>query len=186
MLKFAKSVMLCSTALLVACVHIPSGPSVLVLPGSGKTFEQFRNDDYLCKQYAAEQVSGRTPRQAAITSGMETAALGAALGAAAGVAIGGGEGAAIGAGTGLLAGALGGSSSAQTSGYLGQQRYDMGYLQCMYANGHRIPSPGRFATEYTDGGSNRYPPPPPPRTGSGKFQPPPPPPGNPPPPPPGY
>jgi len=171
--------------LTTACVHIPSGPSVLVLPGSGKTFEQFRNDDYLCKQYAAEQVSGRTPRQAAITSGMESAALGAALGAAAGVAIGGGEGAAIGAGTGLLAGALGGSSSAQTSGYLGQQRYDMGYLQCMYANGHRIPSPGRFATEYTDGGSNRYPPPPP-RTGSGKFQPPPPPPGNPPPPPPGY
>lgn len=185
MLKFAKSVMLCSTALLVACVHIPSGPSVLVLPGSGKTFEQFRNDDYLCKQYATEQVSGRTPRQAAITSGMESAALGAALGAAAGAAIGGGEGAAIGAGTGLLAGALGGSSSAQTSGYLGQQRYDMGYLQCMYASGHRIPSPGRFATEYTDGSSNRYPPPPP-RTGSGKFQPPLPPPGNPPPPPPGY
>lgn len=185
MLKFAKSLTLCSIALLTACVHIPSGPSVLVLPGSGKTFEQFRNDDYLCKQYAAEQVSGRTPRQAAIASGIETAALGAALGAAAGVAFGGGEGAAIGAGTGLLAGALGGSSSAQTSGYLGQQRYDMGYLQCMYASGHRIPSPGRFATEYTDGGSNRYSSPPP-RTGSGKFQPPPPPSGNPPPPPPGY
>ena len=29
-----------------ACVSIPSGPSIMALPGSGKTFDQFRNDDF--------------------------------------------------------------------------------------------------------------------------------------------
>lgn len=171
-------------ALLAACVHIPTGPNVMVLPGANKTFDQFRADDSLCRQFASEQTSGRTPQQASILSGMESAAVGTALGAIAGVAFGGGHGAAIGAGSGLLAGSLAGSSAAQSSGYIGQQRYDVAYMQCMYASGHRIPSPGRFADEgYSSGGGsyNRYTPR---RAPSGRFQPPPPPPGNPPPPPP--
>lgn len=87
-----------------ACVSIPSGPSVMALPGSGKTFDQFRNDDFYCKQYASEQVSGVTPNQASISSGLGSAAVGTGLGAAAGAALGGGTGAAIGAGSGLLGG----------------------------------------------------------------------------------
>ena len=31
--------------LLGACATVPTGPSVMVLPGSGKSFEQFQVDD---------------------------------------------------------------------------------------------------------------------------------------------
>ncbi|MCG7756687.1 MAG: hypothetical protein LZF63_08525, partial [Nitrosomonas sp.] len=101
-------------------------------------------------------------------------------GAAAGAAIGGGQGAAIGAGTGLLAGGVVGSGTAETSGYMSQRQYDMSYIQCMYAKGHRVPVSGNITNDQ------------PANTGSGpgiatppaNFTPPPPPPGNPPPPPP--
>lgn len=167
-----------ASCMLGACVSLPTGPSVMTLPGSGKSFEQFRYDDYECRRYAYEQVGGVTPRQSAQASGVESAAIGVGLGAAAGAAIAGGGGAAIGAGTGLLAGGLAGTGTASTSAYVNQQRYDMGYIQCMYAKGHRVPVSGRIS-----GG-------PPAHTGSGtvpapsNFTPPPPPPGNPPPPPP--
>ncbi|MGR9013662.1 MAG: hypothetical protein ACU83U_08460 [Gammaproteobacteria bacterium] len=39
-----------SIFLLNACSTVPSTPSVLVLPGTGKNFEQFRNDDLRCRQ----------------------------------------------------------------------------------------------------------------------------------------
>jgi hypothetical protein len=34
----------------------PTGPSVMVLPGTGKTFEQFQADDAACRQWAAQSV----------------------------------------------------------------------------------------------------------------------------------
>ena len=137
--------------LTTACVTMPTGPSVMVLPGTGKNFDQFRYDDYECRQYAYEQVSGTTARDAAVSSGLNSAAIGAGLGAIAGVALGGGEGAAIGAGTGLLAGGLSGSGTARTSGYIVQERYDNGYIQCMYAKGHHVPVVGNIR-------NNAYPP----------------------------
>jgi len=166
------------TCMLAACVSLPSGPSVMTLPGSGKSFEQFRHDDYDCRRYAYEQIGGLTPRQSAQSSGVQSAAVGTGLGAAAGAAIAGGGGAAIGAGTGLLAGGLAGSGAASTSAYVNQHRYDMSYIQCMYAKGHRVPVSGRItggAPAATSSGAVSVP--------SG-FNPPPPPPGNPPPPPP--
>ncbi len=181
--RITKLSMLLPLTLLAACVHIPTGPSVMVLPTANKTFDQFRADDSLCRQFASEQVSGQTPRRASVFSGMETAAVTTALGAIAGAAFGGGRGAAIGAGSGLLAGGLVGSSSAQSSGNINQQRYDTAYIQCMYANGHRVPSPGRFVNgEYSSGGSGSYSKPAPQRAPSGSY--PPPPPGSAPPPPP--
>ncbi|MCO6428132.1 YMGG-like glycine zipper-containing protein [Nitrosomonas communis] len=166
--------------LLTACVHIPSGPSVMVLPGVGKSFDQFRNDDYLCRQYASQQGDTQTPRQASVSSGVESAAVGAALGAVAGAAFGGGRGAAIGAGSGLLAGSLSGSEAARSSGYISQQRYDMSYIQCMYANGHRVPVVGQFSSDpYVSQPTDA-----PSQPASSSV--PPPPPGNPPPPPPAY
>lgn len=168
----APSIMACTLA---ACVHLPSGPSVMTLPGTGKSFEQFRADDYECRRYAYEQVGGLTPRQASQTSGLESAAIGAGLGAAAGAAIAGGGGAAIGAGTGLLAGGLVGSGTASNSAYVNQQRYDIGYIQCMYAKGHRVPISGRITSD-PPANIERNPP--------ANFTPPPPPAGNPPPPPP--
>jgi hypothetical protein len=182
---------ICSVSVisLSACVSMPSGPSVMVLPGSGKNFDQFRGDDMNCRQYASEQVRGVTPNEASISSGVGSAAVGTALGAAAGAAIGGGSGAAIGAGSGFALGGLAGSSSSRASGEIGQQRYDMGYVQCMYAKGHRVPIAGQIMDNSAMGGMSgrgpsTAPPPPPPAGDSGRSPPPPPPSGNPPPPPP--
>jgi len=130
---------------LAACVSLPpSGPSMLVLPGTGKTFDQFRFDDGECRQYASGQ-TGASPSQAAEDSGVRSAALGTAVGAVAGAAIGGQQGAAVGAGTGLIVGSASGAAAGSESAYTLQQRYDFAYEQCMYAKGHRVPVRGRFA-----------------------------------------
>ena len=47
-------------ALLGACTTIPTGPSVMVLPGSTKNFDQFRADDFDCRNFATAQVNGAT------------------------------------------------------------------------------------------------------------------------------
>ncbi|MDD5274885.1 MAG: glycine zipper family protein [Methylovulum sp.] len=137
------------TALLAVsgCVSLPNGPSVMVLPGAGMSFDQFRNDDVVCRQYAYFQVGGTTANQAAVYSGVTSAAVGTALGAATGAALGGGRGAAIGAGTGLLAGSAVGAGAANSSMYGNQDRYDNAYIQCMYAKGHQVPVSGQFLNE---------------------------------------
>ena len=155
--------------------------SIMTLPGSGKSFDQFRQDDKECREYAHQQMGGSTPQQSSRTSGVQSAVIGTGLGAAGGAAIGGGEGAAIGAGIGLLAGALFGTSSATSSGNASQQSYDNNYIPCMYAKGHTVPVSGNVTRDPSTGynGSNRRISTPPANT-----TPPPPPPGNPPPPPP--
>jgi hypothetical protein len=54
-----KPLSLASVSLLVlaltGCTVMPTGPSVTVLPGSTKSFEQFRYDDVNCRQYAHMQ-----------------------------------------------------------------------------------------------------------------------------------
>lgn len=164
-----------ATAILAitGCASLPNGPSVMVLPGTGLSFDQFRNDDAVCQQFATFQVGGTSANQAGVDSGVTSAAVGTALGAAAGAAIGGGRGAAIGAGTGLVGGSIVGTGAASGSMYEVQQRFDVAYIQCMYAKGHRVPVSGQFS-------------------GAIQQQPmapaanvPPPPPGSPPPPPPG-
>ena len=164
---------------LASCASIPSGPSVMALPGTGKTFDLFREDDTYCKQYAHTQVGGETPNRASILSGLGTALLGTGIGAAAGGAFGGGSGAAIGAGSGLLLGGLMGTGTARDSGNISQQRYDSGYIQCMYGRGHRVPVSGQIMDN-----SRNQPPSAPSQPLSNTTMPPPPPPGNPPPPPP--
>lgn len=132
--------------LLGACTVMPTGPSVMVLPGTGQSFERFRDDDATCRQYAYYQVGGKSADQAAQQSAVTSAVVGTAVGAAAGAAIGGGrEGAAIGAGTGLLLGSAVGSDAARSSGVGTQNQYDNAYIQCMYARGHRVPVPGNMS-----------------------------------------
>ena len=160
-----------------ACTTAPSGPGVMVLPGTGKSFDQFRTDDFDCRQFASAQVGGTTPDQAAGDSGVKSAAVGTLVGAAAGAAISGGRGAAVGAGTGLAVGALAGTGAAEGSAYSLQRRYDYGYIQCMYAKGHKVPVSGRLTSSNPNPPAASTPPPPPPGS------PPPPPPGTPPPPP---
>jgi outer membrane lipoprotein SlyB len=169
--------LLAAAGLLSACAVVPTGPSVMALPGTGKTFDQFRNDDYNCRQFAFQQVGGQSTNQAVSNSAVGSAVVGTALGAAAGAAFGGGNGAAIGAGAGLLAGSAVGMGNTQGSAYDIQRRYDYAYLQCMYANGNRIPVAGRMQTQQP---YQTYQPQQPPQ----RYLPPPPP-GSPPPPPPG-
>ena len=126
-----------------ACVTVPSGPSVMVLPGSHKTFEQFQADGYSCQAYA-QQTIGLPPGQVAADVATSNAVAGTLIGAAAGAAIGSatgraGPGAAIGAGTGLLLGSAAGSNAYGASYYGVQRRYDQAYVQCMYAKGNQIP-----------------------------------------------
>jgi len=180
---------LAALLLLSACVSVPTGPSVMVLPGTGKSFDQFRADDMDCRQYANYQVGGSTADTAAADSGVKSAAIGTLIGAAAGAAFGGHNGAAAGAGAGLVTGSLIGTSTAGASQYEVQHRYDIGYTQCMYAKGHQVPSAGHVSAPAHHPVTSYTPPPPPPNAPppplSSGAAPPPPPAGTPPPPPPG-
>lgn len=128
---------------LAGCVVAPpSGPSVVAMPGQGKNFDAFRADDATCRQYAQQQ-TGIAPADAANQSLVGSAAVGTVLGAAAGAAIGAAAGnpaagAAIGAASGLGLGTATGLSAAQYSGLSLQQRYDVGYTQCMSAKGESV------------------------------------------------
>ncbi|HAT33052.1 MAG TPA: hypothetical protein DCW29_20075 [Janthinobacterium sp.] len=104
--------------LLVACAVMPNGPSVMALPGTGKSVDQFRSDDFSCRNFAQAQLGGGSAQQASVDSGVRSAALGTALGANAG----------------------------NYAGYGAQQRYDASYLQCMYANGNKVPVTGQMAS----------------------------------------
>lgn len=66
--------------LLAGCVTVPSGPGVVVLPEAGKNFEQFREEDAVCRQYAKDEV-GATPEQAAADSVARSTGTGALVGA---------------------------------------------------------------------------------------------------------
>lgn len=145
---------------LASCATVPTGPSVMALPGHGKTFEQFRYDDYQCRQFASEQIGGRTAQQAATENGVKNAAIGAGVGAVAGGLMGGDHSAGVGAGLGLLAGSVIGAGSASATGQSLQRRYDIAYEQCMYAKGDRVPMAGRLRARRV---AAPPPPPPPPR-----------------------
>ncbi len=144
-----------------ACVTVPpSGPSVTVLPGSGKSFDQFRYDDFDCRQYASSQIGGATAEQASVDSGVRSAAIGTAVGTVAGALVGGRQGAAVGAGTGLIVGSAAGAGAADVSARTLQQRYDMAYQLCMYAKGHQVPVAGRYPPSRPYHSSTTPPPPP--------------------------
>ncbi|BAL22501.1 glycine zipper family protein [Azoarcus sp. KH32C] len=165
-----KIVPLAAVLALGGCASIPTGPSVLVLPGTGKSFNEFRADERDCREYAFESIGGRSAEQRANEAGVRSAVVGTAIGAAAGAAIDGSRGAAVGAGSGLLIGSAAGTDTARASGYGAQRRYDNAYIQCMYASGNRVPVSGSYATGRLERSRNSPPPPP---AGS----PPPPPPG---------
>ncbi|MBO9538258.1 glycine zipper family protein [Herbaspirillum sp.] len=147
------------------CVSVPTGPSVMAMPGKGKSYEQFRADQAQCQQYAQDAIGGQAQQtQNSVTN---SAAVGTAVGAVAGALVGAasgnaGAGAAIGAGGGLLVGSAAGSNAAAGGNYSMQQRYDMTYTQCMYSKGNQVESQ-RQVTTYTYYPRRYYyaPPPPP-------------------------
>lgn len=139
-----------------ACATYPVGPSVTALPGSSRTFDQFRFDDANCRAYA-EQMTGTASQQAANKGAIDSAAAGTLAGAAAGALIGAasgdpGAGAAIGAGGGLLLGSAAGTDAYAISGSRTQARYDTAYVQCMYGHGHQVPVPASIAAAQQPGG----------------------------------
>ena len=187
--------------LTTACATVPTGPSVMVLPGTGKNFEQFQVDDATCRQWAAQQ-TGISAEQASTHSAVTGAAIGTVLGAAAGAAIGAAAGspatgAAVGAGAGLLGGTAVGAGNAGAAYRTTQSRYDASYMQCMYAKGNQIPvargSVPAYGSQPARSATPPPPPPPPPASTTtppasatpppAAAAPPPPPPGPPPPPP---
>ncbi|MEP6942028.1 MAG: glycine zipper family protein [Betaproteobacteria bacterium] len=130
---------------LAACVTVPSGPSVMVLPGTSKTFDAFQADSFACQQYAQASLGMGPPGALVPDPAAGNAAVAATLiGAAAGAAIGSisgqaGPGAAIGAGTGLLFGSANAANAGGYASYNSQRRYDNAYVQCMYAKGNQVP-----------------------------------------------
>src|SRR5437870_3402585 len=165
--------------LMTACATVPTGPSVMVLPGQGKNFDQFQADDSLCRQWALQQ-TGTTTGNASAGSTVGGAVIGTAVGAAAG--------AAAGAGVGLLGGTVASATAGSDASSTAQRRFDATYMQCMYAKGNQIPvARGALPTSY--GAAPRQspsvnvplppagarPPPPPPPAGAPPPPPPPPP-----------
>lgn len=171
-----------ATALLAGCASFPNGPSVMVLPGSARTWDQFQVDDADCRNYSSAVVGGKNANQAAADSTAKSAAIGTAVGAAAGALIGGNAaGAGVGAGIGLLGGTAIGADAGNASGRSLQQRYDVAFTQCMYAKGHQVPiARGAYPRPRYSSAA------PPPPTSSATPPLPPPPAGAPPPPPSGY
>jgi hypothetical protein len=148
--------------LISGCATVPTGPSVAVFPAPGKTFEEFRADDAVCRQWAAQQ-TGISPQETINQNTAAGAVAGTANGGDLGAAIasaGGhmGTGAAIGAGTGLLFGTLAGSDRGYAYSRSAQRQYDIAYQQCMYAKGNQIPG----VVEHRRPVYRRQPPPPPP------------------------
>ena len=130
------------TLLLAACAAPPPGPSVMALPGQGKSFDQFQRDDVGCRQYSDQQTGYGGPAAAANQAGVGNALLTTGLGAAAGALIGAAAG---NAGAGL------------------QAQYDMAYSQCMYGHDNRVPAapspypPAPYPYAYAPYGPGYYP-----------------------------
>lgn len=133
-------------ALGACAVAPPAGPTVMAMPGQGKSFEAFQQDDGICRGWAMQQTGGVQPAQAASDSAVGSAVLGTALGAGIGAALGSvggalGAGAAIGGAAGLLMGSAIGASNAQASAGDVQYRYNAAYAQCMSAKGNSVQQP---------------------------------------------
>jgi uncharacterized protein YcfJ len=138
LIVMGSAMLLCS-----GCVTAPTGPTVNVMPGPEKSFEQFQADDGVCRQWALQQAGGH-PQTAAVQGTATGAAIGTVVGAGLGAAIGAvaghpGAGAAIGAGGGLLGGTALGANAGQSATFTAQRRYDRAYEQCMYAKGNDTP-----------------------------------------------
>jgi hypothetical protein len=134
--------------LLTACATVPTGPSVTVLPGNGKSFEQFQADDAACRQWAAQQ-TGTTAKRASTESTVTGAAIGTVVGSAVGTTAGAAAGnpavgAAVGAGAGLLSGTAIGADDGEWAATSAQHRFDVAYTQCMYVKGNQVPVPPRY------------------------------------------
>ncbi len=73
-------------AVVAGCASPPPGPTVAVMPGQGKSFDVFQQDQYACTSYANQQVGGQAEQ--ANNQAVGSAVLGTVLGAGIGAADG--------------------------------------------------------------------------------------------------
>lgn len=144
------------------CAVAPTAPSVMVLPGSQKSTEQFRADSAACQEQARALLSNDA--QAANNQAVTNAALGTVIGAAAGALLGQGSynpsaAAGWGAGTGLLIGSTVAGGNSQAASYSMQRRFDIAYVQCMYQSGHQVPGQVSYTRPALTAPPPNYPPP---------------------------
>ena len=112
-------------ALLAAgCAAAPKIPDVAVMPGPGKTFQQFEADDRACRLYAEKAVPG------VVSDGKEALPAATPRAAAGGLS-----------GMGLLMGSSLGVQETDPAERGAQQSYDIDFGQCMAAYGNRLPAP---------------------------------------------
>jgi hypothetical protein len=135
--------------LMVGCAETPMGPTVQVMPGSGKTLDAFQADQYTCKQFAENAVAGQA--QNANNRAVGAAAVTTVLGAGLGAAIGGGRGAGIGAASGALGGTAIGASTSSNAQLSIQDQYNNAFAQCMYTRGNVVPGMGMGPVVYQGG-----------------------------------
>jgi uncharacterized protein YcfJ len=142
MAKANSTALLVAAIFLAACASMPTGPDVAVMPGPGKSFEQFQMDDHVCRDHAERSLQAN-PNQVGAANVAQGAAVGTVAGAAAGALLGEGRGGAVagGAGMGLLLGSAIGMGNAGQAEQAAQRKYDIAYEQCMSAKGNRIPTP---------------------------------------------
>jgi len=130
---------------LSACAPTVMAPTVPVMPGANKPFDQFAADQQTCQAYANQQTAPMTAQanNQAAGGALLTTILGAGLGAA----FGGGRGAAIGAASGALVGTGVAARNSSLAGMSIQQQYNVFYGQCMYARGNQVPgfAPNQYA-----------------------------------------
>lgn len=144
------------------CAVAPTAPSVMVLPGTQKSTEQFRADSAACQEQARALLSNDA--QAANNQAVTNAALGTVIGAAAGALLGQGSynpsaAAGWGAGTGLLIGSTVAGGTSQAASYSMQRRFDIAYVQCMYQSGHQVPGQVSYTRPALTAPPPNYPPP---------------------------
>lgn len=152
---------LLGVVILAGCASVPTAPNLMALPGTGRTFEEFRADDAYCRDYAFQQIGGKSRDQVASATAVQNAAVGTAIGAVAGAAIGGRSGAGAGAGMGLIVGSASGAEASNRAIHGSQRHYDNAYVQCMYARGHRVPVSGAYTPALTPAVAPATVPPPP-------------------------
>ncbi len=166
MSRYLPTLGLTSLLALGGCVaQAPVGPSVMALPPEGKSFDIFQQDEMVCRNYASQVSGGVDPAMAGQQAAIGSAVVGTALGAGVGAALGSlsgsaGAGAAVGGAAGLLMGSAMGSNNAYAAAGNAQQRYDNGYIQCMYSRGNAVQSAptGYAASPYGGYAAPYYPP----------------------------
>ena len=146
------SIIVAVLLLFTGCATAPLGPTVQVMPSSGKPFAKFQTESEECQAWAFQQMGGQEAvdriNANAVLYGIIGGAIGAGIGALTGASWGysprstrryAAHGAAMGAGIGTAAGAAHGAAASAYSSQQLQMIYDDAYVQCMYSKGNQVP-----------------------------------------------